>query len=67
MSGRPASTFAVPLDEDHDGRALLGRKAFNMARHVAAICHAHLLAGHEPPTRSEIVRGRLRGIRIRSH
>ena len=40
-----------------------GVKASTIGRRVAAIRHAHKLAGHEPPTNSEVVKATLRGIR----
>jgi site-specific recombinase XerD len=43
-----------------------GAKPATIARRLAAIRYAHLLANHEPPTTSEAVRAVLRGIR-RTH
>jgi site-specific recombinase XerD len=43
-----------------------GTKPATIARRLAAIRYAHLLANHEPPTTSEAVRAVLRGIR-RTH
>ena len=40
-----------------------GSRPSSIARRLAGIRHAHLLAGHEPPTQSEMVRATLRGIR----
>ena len=40
-----------------------GIKAATIGRRVAAIRHAHKLAGHEPPTNSEVVKATVRGIR----
>jgi site-specific recombinase XerD len=40
-----------------------GSKPSSIARRVAGVRHAHLLAGHQPPTNSEMVRATLRGIR----
>ena len=39
------------------------RKASTIGRRLAAIRYAHKLAGHEPPTNSEVVKATLRGIR----
>ena len=46
-------------------QAEAGVRASTISRRVAAIRYAHRLAGHEPPTGSEIVRATLRGIRRR--
>jgi site-specific recombinase XerD len=43
--------------------ATRGSRPSSIARRVAGIRHAHLLAGHEPPTKAEIVGATLRGIR----
>jgi hypothetical protein len=40
-----------------------GIKASTIGRRLAAIRYAHKLAGHEPPTNSEVVKATLRGIR----
>jgi hypothetical protein len=40
-----------------------GLKPSTINRRCAAIRYAHKLAGHEPPTNSEAVKGTLRGIR----
>jgi len=40
-----------------------GAKSSTIGRRLAAICYAHKLAGHEPPTNSEAVKATLRGIR----
>ena len=48
------------LSRSRDGR---GIKAATIGRRVAAIRHAHKLAGHEPPTNSEVVKATVRGIR----
>jgi site-specific recombinase XerD len=40
-----------------------GAKASTLGRRVAAIRYAHKLAGHEPPTSTEAVKGLMRGIR----
>ena len=40
-----------------------GVKPSTIGRRLAAICYAHKLAGHEPPTNSEAVKATLRGIR----
>ena len=40
-----------------------GTKASTIGRRLAAIQYAHKLAGHEPPTSSEVVKATLRGIR----
>ncbi len=40
-----------------------GIKAATIGRRVAAIRYAHKLAGHEPPTNSEVVKATVRGIR----
>lgn len=40
-----------------------GSRSSSIARRTAGIHHAHLLAGHQPPTNSEMVRATLRGIR----
>jgi site-specific recombinase XerD len=40
-----------------------GTKPSTIGRRLAAICYAHKLAGHEPPTNSEAVKATLRGIR----
>src|SRR5712675_385617 len=40
-----------------------GVKASTIGRRMAAIRHAHKLAGHEPPTASEAVKATMRGIR----
>jgi site-specific recombinase XerD len=40
-----------------------GSRPSSIARRIAGIRHAHLLADHPPPTNSEMVRATLRGIR----
>jgi site-specific recombinase XerD len=40
-----------------------GSKPSSIARRIAGIRHAHLLAGHQPPSQSEMVRATVRGIR----
>ena len=40
-----------------------GAKVATISRRLAAIRYAHKLAGHEPPTNSEVVKATLRGIR----
>src|SRR5215475_13330900 len=40
-----------------------GAKIATIARRLAAIRYAHKLAGHEPPTNTEVVKATLRGIR----
>ena len=40
-----------------------GGKVNTISRRLAAIRYAHKLAGHEPPTNSEVVKATLRGIR----
>jgi site-specific recombinase XerD len=40
-----------------------GSKPSSITRRIAGIRHAHLLAGHESPTRAEMVKATLRGIR----
>jgi site-specific recombinase XerD len=40
-----------------------GSRPSSIARRIAGIRHAHLLAGHPPPTQSETVKATLRGIR----
>ena len=40
-----------------------GIKSSTIGRRLAAIRYAHKLAGHEPPTNSEVVKATLRGIR----
>jgi site-specific recombinase XerD len=43
--------------------ATRGAKVSTISRRLAAICYAHKLARHEPPTNSETVKATLRGIR----
>jgi integrase len=61
LAGLPAEpeTIAAYLASE----AERGIKAATIGRRVAAIRHAHKLAGHEPPTGSEIVKTTVRGIR----
>jgi site-specific recombinase XerC len=61
LAGLPAEpeTIAAFLAFE-EGR---GVKAATIGRRVAAIRHAHKLAGHEPPTNSEVVKATVRGIR----
>jgi site-specific recombinase XerC len=61
LSGFPAEpeTIAAYLASE----AERGVKASTIGRRVAAIRHAHKLAGHEPPTNSEVVKATVRGIR----
>lgn len=40
-----------------------GSRPSSIARRIAGIRHAHLLAGHQPPTQSEMVKATIRGIR----
>jgi site-specific recombinase XerD len=60
----PASPETVAAFLAHE--ADRGVKPATIARRLAAIRYAHLLAQHEPPTTSEAVRAVLRGIR-RTH
>lgn len=53
------ATFATFLASE----AKRGLKASTIVRWVAGVSYAHLLAGHEPPGQSEIVKATLRGIR----
>jgi site-specific recombinase XerD len=61
LAGLPAEpeTIAAFLASE----AARGVKAATIGRRVAAIRHAHKLAGHESPTASEIVKTTVRGIR----
>src|SRR5262245_49771353 len=61
LAGLPAQpeTIAAYLASE----AARGVKASTIGRRVAAIRHAHKLAGHEPPTSSEVVKATVRGIR----
>jgi integrase len=43
--------------------ATRGSRPSSIARRIAGIRHAHLLAGHQPPNDSEMVKSVLRGIR----
>ena len=40
-----------------------GSKPSSITRRIAGIRHAHLLAGHQPPTQSEMLKATMRGIR----
>lgn len=53
------ATFATFLASE----AKRGAKASTIARRVAGINYAHLLAGHELPGQAEIVKATIRGIR----
>jgi site-specific recombinase XerD len=43
--------------------ATRGSRPSSIARRIAGIRHAHLLAGHEPPSQAEMVKATFRGIR----
>lgn len=58
LPARPESVAAYLAAE-----AARGMKAATISRRVAAIRHAHKLAGHEPPTNVETVKATVRGIR----
>jgi hypothetical protein len=58
LPATPASLAAFLASE-----ARRGTKASSITRRIAGICRAQLLAGYEPPTRAEMVRATLRGIR----
>jgi site-specific recombinase XerD len=61
LAGLPAEPEAVAAFLAAEaGR---GIKAATIGRRVGAIRHAHKLAGHEPPTNSEVVKATVRGIR----
>jgi site-specific recombinase XerD len=61
LNALPASpaTFATFLASE----ATRGVKASTIARRVAGVSYAHLIAGHVPPGQSEIVKATVRGIR----
>ena len=46
-------------------QASAGIRPSTLTRRVAAIRYAHTLAGHEPPTNSELVKAAMKGIRRR--
>lgn len=54
-----AATFAIFVASE----AKRGVKAATIARRVAGVNYAHLMAGHTPPGQSEIVKATVRGIR----
>ena len=64
LAGLPAApeTIAAFLAAE----AVRGVKAATIGRRVAAIRHAHKLAGHEPPTNSEVVKATVRASGARS-
>jgi site-specific recombinase XerD len=58
LPAAPATLAAFLASE-----ARRGTKPSSITRRIAGIRHAHLLAGHESPTRAEMVEATLRGIR----
>jgi site-specific recombinase XerD len=61
ISALPASSAAVAAFLAAE--ASRGAKVATISRRLAAIRHAHKLAGNEPPTNAEAVKATLRGIR----
>jgi site-specific recombinase XerD len=58
LPASPETTAAFLASE-----AEKGLKPSTVGRRAAAVAHAHKLAGHEPPTNSEVVKATVRGIR----
>lgn len=61
LPGFPAEPATISAFIAAEAKA--GVKASTITRRLAAIRYAHVLAGHEPPTNSEVVKATMKGIR----